>query len=58
MDANTGTEELKTIIEEMGARFCRKVTRECTHLITTAREVDNNGSKGMVPSKIPLDRLR
>lgn len=54
MNANTGTEELKRIIEEMGARFCRKVTRGCTHLITTAREVDNNGSKGMVPLRNTL----
>lgn len=41
----------------MGARFSAKVTPQCTHLITTIREVENNGSKGMALSRNDMGRL-
>ncbi|KAL4779910.1 poly polymerase catalytic domain-containing protein [Aspergillus varians] len=38
-------EDLKTIIESMGAVFSERATSGCTHLVTTAREVQNNSSR-------------
>ncbi|OJJ48899.1 hypothetical protein ASPZODRAFT_157407 [Penicilliopsis zonata CBS 506.65] len=37
--------DLKTIVESHGATFSSTVTEECTHLVTTQKEVDKKGSK-------------
>lgn len=37
--------DLKKIVEDNGGSFSSKVTDECTHLVSTQKEVDNNGTK-------------
>lgn len=37
--------ELKNLIESRGATFSSAVTNECTHLVTTRKEVDKNSTK-------------
>ncbi|KAE8153467.1 poly polymerase catalytic domain-containing protein [Aspergillus avenaceus] len=37
--------DLKTIVEAKGATFSQTVTSDCTHLVTTQRDVDNETSK-------------
>lgn len=46
-------DKLKGIIEEIGAQFSGKVIPQCTHLVTTVREVENTGSKGMLHLILP-----
>lgn len=36
---------MKKLVEGQGAKFCTTVTGDCTHFVTTQREVDNNNSK-------------
>lgn len=46
--------DLKTIIEEKcGASFASTVTDECTHLITTEKEVERKGAKFKQASDLP-----
>ncbi|KAF5854804.1 hypothetical protein ETB97_011334 [Aspergillus alliaceus] len=37
--------DVKALVEGQGAKFSSSVTSDCTHLVTTQREVDNNNSK-------------
>ncbi|UDD55742.1 hypothetical protein AFCA_003335 [Aspergillus flavus] len=37
--------DVKKLVEGQGAKFCTTVTGDCTHFVTTQREVDNNNSK-------------
>ncbi|KAL4889345.1 poly polymerase [Aspergillus ambiguus] len=37
--------ELRSMIKSHGATFSQAVTNDCTHLITTQREIDNKNSK-------------
>ncbi|PYI11020.1 poly polymerase [Aspergillus sclerotiicarbonarius CBS 121057] len=44
--------DLKTIVKRNGGTFDTAVTEECTHLITTQREVDNQSVKYKQASKV------
>ncbi|KAL2010392.1 hypothetical protein VTN00DRAFT_6199 [Thermoascus crustaceus] len=37
--------DLKAIVEQYGGTFSAKVTDDCTHLVSTQREVENGGTK-------------
>ncbi|KAE8351313.1 poly polymerase catalytic domain-containing protein [Aspergillus coremiiformis] len=39
------TADLKSLVEGQGAKFSSSVTDDCTHLVTTQREVDKKNSK-------------
>ncbi|KAL1968943.1 hypothetical protein VTN77DRAFT_777 [Rasamsonia byssochlamydoides] len=44
--------DLKKIVENNGGSFNSKVSDECTHLVSTQKEVDNNGTKNKQAAKL------
>jgi hypothetical protein len=39
------TADIKVLVEEQGALFSSSVTDQCTHLITTQKDVEKKGTK-------------